>query len=212
MILNRTFNLVPAGLIAVLIAACAGSPPPETEVDRVARATDLAAAPYKRVMIVGVMPRGSTAREFEEELAESLSNDHTYAFGYRRAAQRGSVDEDTVRRLVADRRADAVIVITEQIVDTDVKVTGEHAAGMDADVIGGGLFDFFRYDYQEYITPSETDLTFKVRMVTELYDVASEQKVYVVESTTDHAETSIDVISSETKSLTRRLRKDKMVR
>ena len=101
--LHRRTALAVIATLAALAAACTG-PTAQTQVDRVARAKELPNAPYKRVLIVGTAARASSAREFEEILAKDLSNDHTYAFGYHRAASRADVTEEVVRSLAERSR------------------------------------------------------------------------------------------------------------
>jgi hypothetical protein len=45
-----------------------------------------------------------------------------------------------------------------------------------------------------------------------MFDVASEDRIYTVESRTEFAETTSEIILGEANELARRLRKDKLVR
>jgi hypothetical protein len=185
-------------IIAATVVACAGKTS-QTYVDRVARAKELPNAPYKKVLIVGTAARASSAREFEEVLAKELTNNHTYAFGYHRAASRADVKEDVVRSIVELQNADAVLVVTARLVNAERKTTKERT-DVQAEVKGGSLVDFFRYDYQEYTSPPSTDY------------VASDERICTVESRTEFAETSSEIILGEARELASRLRKDKLVR
>ena len=146
--LHRRTALAAIATVAALVAACT-APTAQTHVDRVARAKELPNAPYKRVLIVGTAARASSAREFEEILAKDLSNDHTYAFGYHRAASRADVTEEVVRSLAEMQNADAILVVTARLVNAEREVSGERT-DVQAQVKGGGLVNFFRYDYKEY--------------------------------------------------------------
>ena len=197
-------------VIAAMAAACTG-PTAHTHVDRVARAKELPNAPYKRVLIVGTAARASTAREFEEVLAKELTNNHTYAFGYHRAASRADVKEEVVRQLVADLDADAILFITGSLVSAQREVTGSRT-DLQAQVKGGGLVDFFRYDYREAKTPAKTDYRVNVQFTTDMFDVESEERIYTVESRTEFAETTSEIVVNEAQELAKRMRKDKLVR
>ena len=197
-------------VIAAMAAACTG-PTAHTHVDRVARAKELPNAPYKRVLIVGTAARASTAREFEEVLAKELSNNHTYAFGYHRAASRADVKEEVVRQLAADLDADAILFITGSLVSAQREVTGSRT-DLQAQVKGGGLVDFFRYDYREAKTPAKTDYRVNVQFTTDMFDVESEERIYTVESRTEFAETTSEIVVNEAQELAKRMRKDKLVR
>lgn len=208
--LHRRTALAVIATLAALAAACTG-PTAQTQVDRVARAKELPNAPYKRVLIVGTAARASSAREFEEILAKDLSNDHTYAFGYHRAASRADVTEEVVRSIAELQNADAILVVTARLVNAEREVSGERT-DVQAQVKGGGLVDFFRYDYKEYTTPPSADYRVNVQVQTDMFDVASEDRIYTVESRTDFGETTSEIILSEAKELAKRLRKDKLVK
>ncbi len=210
MIVTRSTALASIALLAVLAAACTG-PTAQTHVDHVARAKELPNAPYKRVLIVGTAARASSAREFEEVLAKELSNDSTYAFGYHRAASRADVREEVVRSIAEQQNADAILVVTARLVNAEREVSGDRT-DVQAQVKGGGLVDFFRYDYEEYTSPPSTDYRVNVQLQTDMFDVASEDRIYTVESRTDFAETTSEIILGEAKELAKRLRKDKLVR
>ena len=207
--LDRRARIAALLLLAATAVACAGKTS-QTYVDRVARAPELPNAPYKRVLIVGITERAASAREFEEVLAKELSNQHTYAFGYHRAASRADVQEDVIRSLVADQQVDAVLVVTTRLVNAEREVTQERT-DVQARVKGGNLVDYFRYDYDEYTSPPSADYRVNVQFLSDMFDVGTEAQVYTVESRTDFAETSSEMILAEANELARRLRKDKLV-
>ncbi len=210
MIFKRRAALAAIAAVAAFAAACT-VPTAQTYVDRVARAKELPNAPYKRVLIIGTAARASSAREFEEVLAKELSNDHTYAFGYHRAASRADVREEVVRSIAEEQNADAILVVTARLVNAAREVT-EERTDVQAEVKGGGLVDFFRYDYKEYTSPPSADYRVNVQVHTDMFDVASEDRIYTVESRTEFAQTTSEIILGEAKELARRLRKDKLVR
>ena len=197
-------------LIVAIATGCTG-PAAHTHVDRVARAKELPNAPYERILIVGTAARASSAREFEEVLAKELSNDRTYAFGYHRAASRADVKEDVIRSIAELQNADAILVVTARLVNADRKVT-EERTDVQARVKGGGLVDYFRYDYKEYTSPPSADYRVNVQVQSDMFDVASDRRIYTVESRTEFAETTSEIIIGEAKELAKRLRKDKLVR
>ena len=196
--------------VAAAIVACAG-PATQTQVDRVARAKELPNAPYKRVLIVATAARAASAREFEEVLARELSGKNTYAFGYHRAASRADVREDVVRSIADAQNADAILMVTARLVRAERKVT-EERTDVQSQVKGGSLVDFFRYDYKEYMSPPSTDYRVNVQVQSDLFDAATEERVYTVESRTEFAETTSEIVLGEARELAKRLRKDKIVR
>jgi hypothetical protein len=196
--------------IAAMVAACAGKAT-QTYVDRVARAPELPNAPYSNVLIVAITARGATAREFEEVLASELKDKGVNALGYHRAASRADVKEEVVREIAAEQGTDAIIFVTGSLVSAQREVTGSRT-DLQPQVKGGGLVDFFRYDYKEAKVPAKTDYRVNVQFKADMFDVESEDRIYTLESRTEFAETTSEIIISEARELARRLRKDGMVR
>ena len=197
-------------VIAATVVACAGKTS-QTYVDRVARAKELPNAPYSNILIVAIAERGATAREFEEVLAGELTDMGVNAIGYHRAASRADVKEEIVRQLAAEQGADAIVFVTGSLVGAQREVTGSRT-DLQPQVKGGGLVDFFRYDYKEAKTPAKTDYRVNVQFTSDMFDVASEERIYTVESRTEFAETTSEIIVNEAQELAKRLRKDRLVR
>ena len=196
--------------IAALVVACAGKTS-QTYVDRVARAKEIPNAPYSNILIVAIAQRGATAREFEEVLAAELTDMGINANGYHRAASRADVKEEVVRQLVTELESDAIIFVTGSFVGAQREVTGSRTE-LQSQVKGGGLVDFFRYDYEEAKTPAKTDYRVNVQLTSDMFDVETAERIYTVESRTDLAETTSEIILAEAQELARRLRKDRLVR
>lgn len=197
-------------VVATTVAACAGKTS-QTYVDRVARAKEVPNAPYSEILIVAIADRGATAREFEEVLTAELKRMGVTAIGYHRAASRADVQEDVVRQIVAERESDAVLFVTGSLVGAQREVTDSRTE-FQSQVIGGDLVDFFRYDYREAKIPAKTDYRVNVQFKSDMFDVETEERIYTVESRTEFAETTSEIILAEAKELARRLRKDRMIR
>lgn len=210
MIRNRVSTLVLMVSAAALLVACV-TPIAQTSVDRAAKAKSVPNAPYSKVMIVGIAQQGTRGREFEEQLVQELSNKRTYAFGYRRAASRADVKQEVVEDLLQAQGADAVIFVSARFTSVSTEERGERV-DVEAQVRGGGLVDFFRYDYKEYTRPPDSTMRMSLQFVTNLFDVEDDRRVYTLESTTGSAESSSEIIMSEAAEIATRLRKDKMVR
>jgi hypothetical protein len=208
---SRRYTRVAAILtVAAALVACAGKTT-QTYVDRVARAKELPNAPYSDILIVAITARGATAREFEEVLAAELTRMGVNAIGYHRAASRADVEEEVVRQLAAERGADGILFVTGNLVSAQREVTGSRT-DLQPQVKGGGLVDFFRYDYKEAKTPAKMDYRVNVQFTSDMFDVESEERIYTVESRTEFAETTSEIIASEAKGLAKRMRKDKIIR
>lgn len=196
--------------LAATVLACAGKTS-QTYVDRVARAKELPNAPYSNLLIVAIAERGATEREFEEVLTAELKRMGVKAIGYHRAASRADIQEEIVRQLAAEHGADAVLFVTGTLVAAQREVT-DSRTDLQPQVKGGTLVDFFRYDYKEARIPAKTSYRVNVQIETDMFDVETEKRIYTVESRTEFAQTTSEVILAEAKELAKRLRKDKMVR
>lgn len=210
MIRNKGPARIPLFILAATMAACV-TPIAQTSVDRAAKAGSIPNAPFANVMVVGIAAQGTRGREFEEELVKQLGNRNTNAFGYRRAAQRADVREEVVTELVRAREADGVIVVSARFRNI-VADDKEERVDVESEVRGGGLVDFFRYDYQELTKPADTTMRMELQFVTNIFDVREDRRVYTLESTTGLAESSSEIILSQAGEIAKRLRKDRMVR
>jgi hypothetical protein len=196
--------------LAATLAACV-TPIAQTSVDRAAKAKSLPNAPFTNVMVVGIASQGTRGREFEEELVKALSNRSTTAFGYRRAASRADVKEEVVTELVRTKEADAVIFVAARFGNIISEEQGERV-DVEAQVRGGGLVDFFRYDYQDLTKPPDATMRMQLQFFTNVFDVEEDRRVYTLESTTGLAESSSEILLSQAAGIAKRLRKDRLVR
>ncbi len=197
-------------LLLAAVAACETTPSATTTVDRAAELPDNPNKPYQSVLVVAVAPRANTARDFEELLREELMRVGVTAYAYHRLAPTSKVTEEDVVRIVKDKDVDAVFMTTSHLVDTEVLRQEEHT-DLESEVIGGSLIDYFRREYKEITTPPSASLQYNVHVVTDVYDTEMDQKVYTVESTTLHAETTYEIILQESRAIARRMRKDGVI-
>ncbi|MGI9223527.1 MAG: hypothetical protein ACR2QX_03550 [Woeseiaceae bacterium] len=210
MIRRRVPALILMLSATILVGACI-TPIAQTSVDRVAKAKSVPNAPYSKVMVVGIAKQGTRGREFEEQLVKELGNNRTYAFGYRRAASRADVKQEVVQELLETQGADAVIFVSARLASVSTEEL-EERVDLEAKVRGGGLVNFFRYDYENLTKPADSTMLMKLQFVTNVFDVKDDRKVYMLESATGSAESTSEVIMSEAAEIASRLRKDKIVR
>jgi len=194
--------------VSIISAACQTS---TTQVERAARATVLENAPYNMILVVGVTYTADTGRAFEQVLVEELANYDTRARAYHRVVKTTEVTEDSVRDAANEIGADAVLMVTVDNVDTEIKV-GRERTDIKESTPQGGLVDFFRRDYEEIKSVPTVDLKYTAKIVSNLYDVETDRRVYTVESETAHARTAEEVIVGESAAITSRMRKDKIIR
>lgn len=195
--------------ISIIIAACQTS---TTKVERAARAKVLENAPYDMILVVGVTYRAETGRAFEKVVVEELANYDTRARAFHQVVATTEVTEDSVRDAANEIGADAVLMVTVENVDTEIKVGRERTDIKESTPQQGGLVDFFRRDYEEIKSAPTVDLKYTAKIVSNLYDVETETRVYTVESETAQARTAEEIIVAESAAITLRMHKDKIIR
>ena len=213
MTLNKRFSLVFLVLAssALVLGACQRTIPQSTSVDRVFKAPTIEAAPYQNLLVVGAVPSRETARNIETALMEHLRKRNVEAHSFVRESDSTEANEEAIRYLVERTGATGVIVVSGRLSGAEL-ATREDQVSVDKQVRGGGLFDYFRYEYKESQPSSRSDFTVNVVFVSDLYDVASERKVYSVESSTMHGQTSFDILMAEGEAIVKRLRTDGLIR
>jgi hypothetical protein len=179
-------------------------------VKQIHRAADIPNAPYANVLVIGVAHNPSNARRFENALAEKLVNEKTSAKANHIENDAAVLSEEQVRRVIGMVQADAVIVssIQDLAIGTSVE---KSRTEVERTRKTESLVDFFRYDYKEVVTQEIVSLDYTVELITHVYDAKTGEKVYSLESTTMGAETTWEVIVSESTAIAKQLRKAGLV-
>jgi hypothetical protein len=105
----------------------------------------------------------------------------------------------------------------DAIVFTRVKGHSENIAEKNAspeaqaEVIGGNLFDLFRYDYKEYQEPTNIRLSTTVVLVAQLYVPADKKNIWALEITSSDRESVAQIIESAAEAIVTHLKRDKLV-
>lgn len=212
MTLNKSFPLVSLliALLVVLLGACQRTIPQSTTVDRVLKASNIANAPYEKILVIGVVPSRETARNIETAVMQHLSEENVEAHSFVRESERTEPTEEAVRELVESTGVTGVIVVSGRLSGAEIE-TREDQIDVSSEARGGSLFNYFRYDYKESKPSSYSDYTVNVVFVSDFYDVENGNKVYSVESSTAHGQTGFDIIMAEGKAIVGRLKTDGII-
>lgn len=197
--------------LAMILVACETTPAASTMVDRVLMVPTIDNAPYTNVLVVGATPRRDTDRNIEEGLTRELRARKIEAHSFVRSSSSTEPSEEAIAELIADKGIDAVIVVSAKFEGVELTRHDEQV-DVQADVRGGGLLDYFRYDYKETTSPAHSEVTLNVIFVSDLYDAQTNKRVYSVESSTAHGETGYEIVIAESKAIVDRLRKDGLIR
>jgi len=198
-------------VVGCLVACETNEPTQTTSVNRVLMAPNIKNAPYSRLLVVGATPRRETSRMIEEGLIKELASMKVEAHSFVRESPSTEATEDAIFELVNEKNIDGVIVVSAKFEGIEI-TTRDERVDLEAEVRGGGLMDYFRYDYKEITQPSYSEYAVDVFLVSDFYDVESQNRIYSVESSTAHGETTYQVVIDESKAIVARLRKDRLIR
>jgi hypothetical protein len=210
-IILRLFYLI-ATVIAV--SGCVNSGPPQTtEVDRVLKAASIENAPFSNIVVVGAAPSRETMRRIEVGFTQELAKRKIDAHSFVRNSPAKEPSEEAIMALVKETNADAILVVSGVIGGPSMaRQTETVAADVQRQVRGQTLVNFFRYDYKDIQRTTWNDFTLNVQLVSDLYEVTSNQRVYSVESNTSHGKTGFDIIIAEAETVVARMHKDRVIR
>jgi len=188
---SKSWGALPYMLaVAGLLVACGTA-------DRVVRLYEDPAferGPFTNVLVVGVHTNATLRRRFESNVAERIRANgivSTPSLNFMRAAD--EISRDSLVAIVEREGFDAVLVtrLVDQQTRVETRAGRVTAAAQRRDDVP--LADFFRYDYVEYRDPMEITTVRTVVLVSDLYDVATEQRVWSAE-TTSFEKTRVDEI------------------
>jgi len=140
-------------------------------------------ASFSNFLVIGVAGDYDSRAQFERTVVSGLKARGSSASAYYIiTGGNNPVTREAVKEAIVSGGFDAVVVT--RVLDTDTEVdTGNSVAGAKATHKDGGLINLFRYDYEELNEPLAAEFNTRITFATELYDAASEQLVWTVEST-----------------------------
>ena len=183
-----------------------------TSVDRVLMAPNVKNAPYSNLLVIGVTPSRESSRMIEAGLTQELASKTVEAHSFVKESSSTEPTEEAVLELVSEKNIDGVIVVSARLEGAEI-LRQDERVDLDAEVRGGGgLLNYFRYDYREITRPSYSEYAVDVILVSDFYDVESQDRIYSVESSTAHGETTYEIVIDESKAIVARLKKDRLIR
>jgi len=184
--------------------------------DRVVRLyenPDFVGGPFTNVLVVGVHEDADARRRFESSVAGSIREGDTNAtpsLNFMRSTD--EISRDSIVEIVEREDFDAVLVT--RLVDLDIQIERREgrstAQAQRRDDLP--LVDFFRYDYVEYQDPMTSTAVRTVVLVTDLYNVADESRVWSVESTSIQKDSVYDLVNGISDALVSALTRDNLIR
>ena len=166
-----------------------------------------------KVLVVGVSESAGQRRRFENAMAAALeAAGNTTAWpSHRNMPTDAPLTRDSVAKVVESTGADAVIVtrlIDHEVVGEEVKAR----TGVKTNPKGQKVYNFFRYDYDEYEEAGYLVVKSTVTLSTDLYETGQGGLIYSVDTTTYEKESGYEIIDEATRAIARRLHNDRLVR
>ncbi len=216
MIKRNYLHAVFVVLIAFTMTACESTGPSQTtSVDRVLRATEYVNAPYKKILVVAAVPSRETARNIEFGITGELNSANVEAHSFVRESSSTEATDAAIQDFINEHGIDAVIVVSANLTAAAVRQRSEEQIDIQVIPQGGSLVGFFRSDYKEVKRPNQAEgsgYTLDVSLVSDLYDVKSDKRVYSIESSTQNGETRYQIIIAQSKVIAARLKEDGLIR
>lgn len=201
-------HVAPA-LAALFLSACASTGDRLVKVfeDRAALA-----APYSRILVVGAHAEIGTRRTFENSVVRALAALGTEARSSLAVMNEAeNIDRESVLAAVRETGADAVLVTRVVDIETQNAIEQGQTQAELARRNDVPLADFFRYEYTESADAMTVTTVRTVILDTDVYDAASEKKVWSVESTSFDKQTAYGVIDGVARAISAELARDELI-
>jgi hypothetical protein len=205
----RTFSqaVVLAAISVIFIAACAS----QTEVVKLYDSPTRTDHTYKRLFIVDVSRTQDQLVDFEKEITARLKQESVDGIpSYTLIESGAGVLQDDIYRASEQVGADGILVAHIASVDTTMDVE-EGREEMKFECRGGNPVDYFLYDHEVLSAPDSIKMAHTVVVVTNLYDAASRERVWTIQSTCFEKASMKEVLLDEADAIVRQLRIDKLI-
>ncbi len=203
-------QLIKGCLIAVFLLSAACSKP--TTVSSVWHEQRQASGPYTKIMVVGISADATQRRRFEVGMVQALQATGNVAVSSILSMPASEMlTNDTIAEAVKSAEADAILItrlVSAEITTEEI----ESRTGVKTTRKNEYVYDFFRYDYNEYEEPEYLIAKKSVVLSTDFYETNEGQLLFSIDTTTYQKETTFEIISESTDAIARRLKREGLVR
>lgn len=194
--------------IVVFLSACSST---STKVTKILDDPEYKKARFSNLLVIAVADNYDRRAQFERSVVSGIRQSGAQATAYYTViGHNPAVSSSDIMNAVRARNFDAIVF-------TRVKGHSENIAEKNAspeaqaEVIGGNLFDLFRYDYKEYQEPTNIRLSTTVVLVAQLYVPADKKNIWALEITSSDRESVAQIIESAAEAIVTHLKRDKLV-
>ena len=193
---------------AVLLSACGTT---STNVTKILDDADYKKARFSNLLVIAVADDYNRRAQFERTVVSGIRQSGAQATAYYTVVGHNpAVSSSDIMNAVRARNFDAVLFtrVKDSSQSTEVKNASPEASSQ---VIGGNLFDLFRYDYEEYNEPDNIRTSSTVVLVTQLYVAADQKNVWAIEIKSSDRESIDQIVESAAAAVVKHLNRDKLV-
>ncbi len=201
--LRTLFSLIPF----LLVAACAT----QTEVVKVYENPEAGDTRYGKLLVIGITGDEDTRRGLENTLASELKGAGVEATsGYTLTEKKDNLLKEDIDAAASEAGADGILITHFVSIDTQADIE-EGRSEVVSVCRGGDPEDYFLYDYEEIKIPHTMKVAHTVVAVSNLYDAASGERLWSIQSTCFEKATFDEVLLEEARVITKQLVKDKLI-
>ncbi len=205
-------------LSTAILFACSTT---TTTVRKIYENPDFDGAPFSQFLIVGISENRDSRRHYETMMVSALADHGIKAVASTRVMKPGvPMDQHTVAAAAKESGSDAVLVARLKSAQTEAQIvkgpTSVKIQPNSGNPINFSDYDYepmqFRYNYETMQNPDSLEIERTVVVATDVYEVASGEKVWGVESTTFDKKGMHQLIDSESSAVVRQLKRDGLAR
>lgn len=166
---------------------------------------------YQKLLVVDVTSDRGLQIQFENEVIAGLSRAGVVAVPshHNLDASKGILQAD-INRLSDERGTDAILITHIASIDTKLgKEEGREE--LLSTCRGGSPVDYFLYDREILVEPDSIEVAHTVVVITNLYDAATRERVWSIQSTCFDKASIAEVLLDETDAIVRQLRIDNLI-
>jgi hypothetical protein len=201
----RTLGAV--SIVAFIASSCA----PQTEVVKLYDDPAHTSKTYTRLLVVAISSDYNQQQQFEHEIVQSLQRENVDATpSHEHFDTSSGLLQADIDRAGTATGADGILITHVVSVDTNIeKVEGR--TEIESTCRGGDPVDFFLYDHKVIREPDSMKLAHTVTVITNLYDAASQGRVWTIQSTCFEKTSMSAVLLEEANAIVRQLRIDQLI-
>ncbi len=168
-------------------------------------------ASFERLLVISITSSKDQQLAFEDQIVTNIVGAEAEAVASHTMidAQDGILQED-IDRAANEMSADGILISHVVSVDTTVELKDgrEH---MLSECRGGDLLDYFLYDREILKEPDSVSLATTIIVITNLYEVQSQKRVWTIQSTCFDKASLAQAIQAEADAIVRQLLIDHLI-